>query len=191
MFDLICSDYYRARELGESEGPRGRYGWYFPFCHSGWYAVLIYRYGSWARRLRLPGLRHLALAAYAPLAVVQNVIFQATISIQAEIGPGFMVCRRGRVFVGPIRAGRSLYVSSDVVIAYVVRSIGDNVFFSVGSKALGPARIGNDVLVGANAVVTFDVPDNCTVLPPQSRIARNDLFSANTEASPTVRTVAR
>ncbi len=36
----------------------------------------------------------------------------------------------------------------------------------VGANAsiVGPIRIGNDVVVGANSLVNRDVPDHCTVL---------------------------
>jgi serine O-acetyltransferase len=32
-----------------------------------------------------------------------------------------------------------------------------------GARILGPVRIGNNVIIGANAVVVKDVPDNCIV----------------------------
>ena len=41
--------------------------------------------------------------------------------------------------------------------------IGDNCYISTGVTLLTPLRIGNNVTIGAGAVVTKDVPDNCTV----------------------------
>ena len=41
--------------------------------------------------------------------------------------------------------------------------IGDNCYFGVGSIVMGPVKIGNNVTIGAGAVVTKDVPDNCVV----------------------------
>ena len=41
--------------------------------------------------------------------------------------------------------------------------VGDNVNFCVGSKAIGKIKIGNNVMVAPNAVVTKDIPDNCIV----------------------------
>ena len=38
--------------------------------------------------------------------------------------------------------------------------IGNDVDIGSGAKLLGPIRIGNNVLIGANAVVICDVPDN-------------------------------
>ena len=41
--------------------------------------------------------------------------------------------------------------------------LGDRVAFGPGAKAIGQVRIGNNVFVAANAVVTKDVPDNVVV----------------------------
>lgn len=39
-------------------------------------------------------------------------------------------------------------------------TVGDNCFFGLGVKILGTVHIGNNVTIGANAVVTKDIPDN-------------------------------
>jgi serine O-acetyltransferase len=38
--------------------------------------------------------------------------------------------------------------------------IGNNVDIGAGAKLLGPIKIGDNVMVGANAVVLCDVPSN-------------------------------
>ena len=40
---------------------------------------------------------------------------------------------------------------------------GDNCYLGIGCKLFGSVRIGNNVTVGANAVVTKDIPDNAVV----------------------------
>lgn len=42
--------------------------------------------------------------------------------------------------------------------------VGDNCYFGLDSKIFGPVKIGNNVTVGANAIVTKDVPDNTIVV---------------------------
>jgi serine O-acetyltransferase len=42
--------------------------------------------------------------------------------------------------------------------------IEDNVCIGAGAKILGPVRVGHGATVGANAVVTRDVPSHCTVV---------------------------
>lgn len=41
--------------------------------------------------------------------------------------------------------------------------VGDNCYFGLNVAIFGPVRIGNNVTVGANAVITKDVPDNSVV----------------------------
>ena len=50
--------------------------------------------------------------------------------------------------------------------------IGDNVYIGVGAKVLGNIRIGNNVKIGANAVVIKDVPDNATVVGVPARVVK-------------------
>ena len=50
--------------------------------------------------------------------------------------------------------------------------VGDNCYFGLGAKILGTVHIGNNVTVGANAVVTKDIPDNCVVAGVPAKIIR-------------------
>ncbi|HVL35072.1 MAG TPA: serine acetyltransferase [Burkholderiales bacterium] len=43
-------------------------------------------------------------------------------------------------------------------------TIGDNVWIGAGARIFGPITIGRGATVGANAVVTRDVPSHCTVV---------------------------
>jgi len=41
--------------------------------------------------------------------------------------------------------------------------VGDRVFIAAGAKVIGRITIGNGAVIGANAVVTRDVPENAVV----------------------------
>lgn len=43
-------------------------------------------------------------------------------------------------------------------------TLGDRVSIGTGAKIIGPVRIGDDVTIGANAVVTKDIPNGATVV---------------------------
>jgi len=47
---------------------------------------------------------------------------------------------------------------------YGFPTVGDHVLIGVGAKIIGNVKIGNHVKIGANAVVTKDLPDNCTAI---------------------------
>ena len=49
-------------------------------------------------------------------------------------------------------------------------TIGDNVVIYPGAKIVGKVKIGNNSVIGANAVVNYDVPENSLVVVQKSRI---------------------
>ena len=48
--------------------------------------------------------------------------------------------------------------------------IGDNCFIGVGAKIIGKVKVGNNVRIGAGAIVVEDVPENCTVVMDKPRV---------------------
>ena len=48
--------------------------------------------------------------------------------------------------------------------------IGDNVIIYAGACIVGGIKIGNNAIIGANAVVTKDVPDNAIVVGNPAKI---------------------
>lgn len=50
--------------------------------------------------------------------------------------------------------------------------IGNNVRIGAGAKVLGPITVGENSLIGANAVVIKDVPPNVTVVGIPAKIVR-------------------
>ena len=49
-------------------------------------------------------------------------------------------------------------------------TIGDNVYIGPGAKIVGAVKVGNNVAIGANCVVTKDVPDNAVVVGVPGKI---------------------
>lgn len=69
--------------------------------------------------------------------------------------------------------GKNCTVFQQVTIGYSkggMPEIGDNCVVCCGAKVLGDIKIGNNVIIGANAVVIRDVPDNCVVAGNPARI---------------------
>ena len=48
--------------------------------------------------------------------------------------------------------------------------VGNNCLIGAGAKIIGNVKIGDDVKVGANAIVVEDIPDGCTVVMNKPRI---------------------
>ena len=51
-------------------------------------------------------------------------------------------------------------------------TLGDNVIVYTGAKVIGGVTVGNNVIIGANAVVTTDVPDNAIVAGIPAKIIK-------------------
>lgn len=69
------------------------------------------------------------------------------------------------------KIGKGCRIYQNVTIGEVNRKapeIGDRCLIGAGAVMIGGIRIGNDVKIGAGAVVSRDVPDGCTVVSPQA-----------------------
>ena len=88
-----------------------------------------------------------------------------------KVGEGFYIGHCGGIIIsGGVVIGRNCNISQGVTIGVAGRGdnrgipvIGDCVYIGPGAKVIGKIRVGNNVAIGANAVVTKDVPDNAVV----------------------------
>lgn len=62
---------------------------------------------------------------------------------------------------------------------YGAPRIGDHVFIGVGAKVIGNVTIGSNSRIGANCVVTCDVPENATVVMEHPRVIVHADVNAN------------
>ena len=62
-------------------------------------------------------------------------------------------------------------------------NIGDNCYIGCGAKLIGGITVGNNVRIGANCVVTSDVPDNTTVVLNKPRMIQKETPQDNTFVS--------
>lgn len=89
------------------------------------------------------------------------------ISSTAEIGGGLIVQHGYATIIAPRKIGKNCWVNQGVTIGYTndndCPTLGDNVTVYCGAKVLGDIKVGNNVIIAANAVVVKDVPDNCIV----------------------------
>ncbi|MBQ4867835.1 serine acetyltransferase [Priestia megaterium] len=122
---------------------------------------------------------------------------QVTLGIElnqrTEIGYGIRLPHRGGIVIHPkVNMGNNCEIMQGVTIGNnILKSrtevaiIGDNVILGAGSKVIGPVTIGSNVIIGANAVVTHDIQNNCTAagLPAKVISPLNDNVSINIDYS--------
>ena len=84
-----------------------------------------------------------------------------------EIGGGLILQHGFSTIISAERMGKNCKIYQDVTIGFdhdlKAPVIGDNVEVCCGAKVIGGVTVGDNVLIGANAVVVKDVPSNCVV----------------------------
>ena len=85
-------------------------------------------------------------------------------------GPGLCIAYRGTIVInGASKIGKNCRINIDVNIGTQMGengkapTIGDNCFIGPGAKLFGDIKIGDNVAIGANAVVNKDFGDNVTI----------------------------
>ncbi|HVV49893.1 MAG TPA: serine acetyltransferase [Polyangia bacterium] len=143
-------------------------------------AMAVYRFGRWVlRRHKLVRLLGLLDLWYQILALGVEVAWGIEIPRRARIGAGFYVGHSGGIVISSEAViGRNCSISQGVTIGAGgqgarkgVPTVGDDVYIAPGACLYGRIRIGNNVKIGANAVIYKDVPDNAVVaLDPGFRV---------------------
>lgn len=133
-------------------------------------SLILYRSMSFLNRSKVT--KPLAFVFHKANAVVCGCV----IGMNAQFGKRFIILHSvGITINSAVRAGDDVTLESGVVIgAEKGKSpkIGNNVFFGSGAKVVGGITIGDNVLVGANAVVVKDVPSFVAVGGVPAKIIR-------------------
>lgn len=125
-----------------------------------------HRMGRWCRIVSwmLPGYDHLQITTPS-----------------SNIGGGLIIQHGFATIISAKKIGKNCKIYQQVTIGYnhslKAPSLGDNVEVCCGAKIIGGIKIGNNVLIGANAVVSKDLPDNCVAAGVPAKIIR--LLPAN------------
>lgn len=141
--------------------------------YSGLHAIILYRIAHALDRLRLPIL---------PRFIMTVARWATGIEIHpaARIGRGLFIDHGMGVVIGETAViGDNVTLFQGVTLGGTGKergkrhpTIGKNVVIGAGAKVLGDITVGDDSMVGANAVVVRSVPDQSTVVGVPGRVAR-------------------
>ena len=173
VIKTIREDLANARE----HDPAARGDLENALVYSGLHAIWMHRisHALWVRDIKGPA---------RILAQVTRFLTGVEIHPGATIGRRFFIDHGMGIVIGEtaeIGDGVMLYHGVTLggqVLTQTKRhpTIGDNVTIGAGAKVLGPILIGEGSAVGANAVVTKDVPANCIAIgiPAKCRPRKSD-----------------
>jgi serine O-acetyltransferase len=142
-------------------------GLHFMWLYPGLRATAFYRiaHGLYARRIK----------------VLPNIVTQLNLMVhgldipsKVSIGPRLYIPHPVGTVITAEGMGSDITLVSCVTIGMrnerVFPTIGDRVYIGAGARILGAIHVGNDVSVGANAVVLEDVPDHSVAVGVPARI---------------------
>jgi serine O-acetyltransferase len=101
----------------------------------------------------------------------KSVKLGISIPVGAKIGGGFYIGHFGGIVVSPFAViGENCNISHGVTIGRIAEAeragapvVGNRVYIGPDAKVIGKVAVGDDAAIGANAVVTKDVPANAVV----------------------------
>jgi serine O-acetyltransferase len=135
--------------------------------HAGFRTLVVYRFGRWRMTIKNKILR--APLSFLYRQMEKHVRFKYGIELPytAELGNNVTFeHQHGIVIHGQAKIGDGCIIRQGVTIGnksldapFDAPSIGSYVNIGAGAKILGRVHIGDNATIGANAVVTSDIPD--------------------------------
>jgi len=147
----------------------------------GVHAIVNVRFDHWIKKKNIV-FKLILLPMYQMQYYLIRTRWGIEIPAAAQIGKGFYIGHFGGIIISSsAKIGENVNISQQVTIGISGNGdkrgcpvIGDNVYIAPGAKIFGKITIGNNVKIGANAVVYKDIPDNVTVvLDPGMKILPN------------------
>lgn len=143
----------------------------------GMWVMVVYRFGRWRYRVH-PRLFRLPLSlAYKLLKLLSQILTGIDLPCEVVVGKRFLIEHFGDIIIsGDAVFGDDVVIRNGVTVGLRrthergAPVIGNRVDVGAGAKILGSIRIGDDVVIGANAVVIQDVPSNSLAVGVPARI---------------------
>jgi serine O-acetyltransferase len=143
----------------------------------GLWAMVVYRFGRWRYSIRWRWLRMPFSFLYKFLKLFSEVLTGIELPCEATVGRRFRIDHFGGIVIsGDAVFGDDCVIRNGVTVGLKHAGhrgapiLGNRVDVGSGAKILGAIRIGDDVLIGANAVVLDDVPPNSIAVGIPARV---------------------
>lgn len=159
----------------------------------GFWVLLVYRFGRWRYGIRPRPLRMPFSFCYKVLKFFSEMLLGTELPCEAVIGRRFVIEHIGGIVVsGDAAFGDDCVIRNGVTVGLRNRGIrgsphfGNRVDIGAGAKLLGPIHIGDDTVIGANAVVLNDVPSNAIAvgIPARVVIRKTSAIPAESNVQP-------
>lgn len=175
LFSLIASDYKRYKTYG---------GHFFSifFFTQGFWAVFQYRVAHWCYKLRIPVVKHIVLVLCLIWQKLIEILTGISIPYSVTIGHSFYIGHFGGIILNSKSSiGNNCNISQGVTIGVSGRddkrgvpSIGNNVYIGANAVIAGKISIGDDCLIAANSLVVDSFESHVTLLGVPAKVMSNN-----------------
>jgi serine O-acetyltransferase len=148
------------------------------FWAPGFQALAIYRLGVWCDSIRSRFIRFPVRLLHRLLYVLVRNFYGIELPVRTRVGRRLRIVHQHGIVIHPHAViGDDCILRQGVSIGALRAGagteppvLGDRVEVGAGAILIGPIRIGNDAVIGPNAVVMTDVPAGAMVVAPRARI---------------------
>ncbi len=175
---MLLDDLCRYNEAGCKPGSFGfwRHILRQAYTHPGLGAVVVFRFGGWVARCRVPIVRQILEIVYQLGYAYARFVLQIEVPRATRIGPGFRIDHYGGILINSQAVvGRNFTASQGLLIGATesgVPTIGDDVHCGVGVKIVGGIILGNCLKIGAGAIVTRSFEGHAVIAGVPARVLR-------------------
>jgi len=157
------------------------------FTRRGFWTMVVYRFGRWRYTIESRPVRVPLSFLYKFLKIVVESLTAVEFPCEVTVGKRLRIEHGfGLVVSGDAVLGDDVILRNGVTIGLRHEGrrgspvIGNRVDIGSGAKILGPIHIGDDVSIGANAVVIRDVPSNSIAVGVPARVLQKSAFEDET-----------
>jgi serine O-acetyltransferase len=147
-------------------------------CHgrdwtrAGFQAIALHRFGNWRMTIKSRAIRLPFSAMYKGLEVIVRNVYGIELPYTARVGRAVVIEHQGGIVIhGNAGIGDGTILRQGVTLGnrrldrpLDAPQIGRNVNIGAGAKIIGDVIVGDGATIGANSVVTRDVPAGAVVV---------------------------
>lgn len=144
----------------------------------GFWAVFVHRFGNWRMSVRTPVLRFPLTLFYGTARKLTHWVCGIKLDYTVKLGRRVKIEHFGGMILGARSIGDDVVIRQNTTLGIRNRSdlnakpiIGSRVEIGAGAVVIGNVQIGDDCFIGANCVVSFDVPSGAIVRPPRAEVS--------------------
>lgn len=167
VFKLVKSDFLRYKATGGVSDLK------IIFFNQGFFFTTVFRINTavYNKLKKIPVINKLTGLHCLIWLKISQIISGLSIPVGLKLGKGIFISHAGTIIINSnCEVGDNCNFAPDTVIGFGILDgisgypkIGNRVFVGPGAKIFGPIVIGDDVAVGANAVINKSVPDKAVV----------------------------